>query len=127
MRKQFLSFKEFLNEALALVGPPGGPGMPQMGMPPGGAPPMPQGKGKKMPMQPQQDPLKPQNYQGFTNSPEEEAALRNLIVTQYDDPDTMEQEQPQDASWQTLNTAQQNASQRALEQLKAKQGMAPQR
>jgi len=120
MRKQFLSFKEFLNEALALVGPPGGPGMPQQGMPP-----MPKGKGKKMPMQPQQDPLKPQNYQGFSNSPEEEAALRDLIVTHYDDPDTMEQEQPQDASWQTLNTAQQNASQRALDQLKAKQGMAP--
>jgi len=30
MKKSILSFKAFINEELALVGPPGGPGMPQM-------------------------------------------------------------------------------------------------
>jgi|694.fasta_scaffold132751_2 hypothetical protein len=129
MKKPILSFKAFMNEELALVGPPGGPGMPQMGMPPGGmpAPGIPSKKGKKgmksMPQQPQMDPLKPQPYQGFTNTPETEARLRNLIVTQFDDPDTAEEEIPQDAKWQTLNTSQGNAYQREVMKLKASHGM----
>jgi len=126
MKKSILSFKAFMNEELALVGPPGGPGMPQMGMPPGGmpAPGIPSKKSKKgMSQQPAVDPLKPQPYQGFTNTPETEARLRDLIVTQFDDPDTAEKEMPQNASWQSLNTAQGNAYQREVMKLKASQGM----
>jgi hypothetical protein len=114
MKKSILSFKAFINEELALVGPPGGPGMPPIG-PPGNmpGPGIPSKKGKKgmkgMPQQPPVDPLKPQPYQGFTNTPETEARLRNLIVTQFDDPDTLENEQPENASRQTLNTSQGNA------------------
>ena len=123
-----------ITEELALVGPPGGPGMPPIG-PPGGM--MPPGmfskkgkKGKKgmkgmkgMPQQQPVDPLKPQPYQGFTNTPEVEARLRKLIVTQFDDPDTVEKEIPKDAKWQTLNTAQGNAYQREVMKLKAAHGM----
>lgn len=129
MKKSILSFKAFMNEELALVGPPGGPGMPQMGMPPAGmpGPGILSKKGKKgMPQQLQQpevDPLKPQPYQGFTNTPEVEARLKNLIVTQFDDPDTVEEEMPQNATWQTLNTSQGNAYQREVMKLKASQGM----
>lgn len=128
MKKSILSFKAFMNEELSLVGPPGGPGMPPIG-PPGGM--MPPGmlskKGKKgmkgMPQQPPMDPLKPQPYQGFTNTPEVEARLRELIVTHFDDPDTAEEEIPQDAKWQTLNTAQGNAYQREVMKLKSTHGM----
>ncbi len=117
-----------ITEELALVGPPGGPGMPPIGPPGGMMPPgIPSKKGKKgmkgMPQQPPVDPLKPQPYQGFTNTPEVEARLRNLIVTQFDDPDTEEEEIPQDAKWQTLNTAQGNAYQREVMKLKAAHGM----
>jgi hypothetical protein len=129
MKKSILSFKAFINEELALVGPPGGPGMPQMGMPQAGmpGPGMPSKKGKKgikgMPQQPEMDPLKPQPYQGWKNTPETEMRLKNLIVTQFDDPDTAEEEIPQNATWQTLNTAQGNAYQREVMKLKASQGM----
>ena len=125
MKKSILSFKAFMNEELALVGPPGGPGMPPIGPPGGMMPPgMPSKKGKKgMPQKPPMDPLKPQPYQGFTNTPEVEARLRELIVTQFDDPDTAEEEIPQDSKWQTLNTAQGNAYQREVMKLKASQGM----
>lgn len=117
-----------ITEELALVGPPGGPGMPPLGPPGGMMPPgMPSKKGKKgmkgMPQQPPMDPLKPQPYQGFTNTPEVEARLRELIVTQFDDPDTAEEEIPQDAKWQTLNTAQGNAYQREVMKLKSTHGM----
>tara|TARA_R110000868_G_scaffold43678_1_gene146682 strand:- start:14 stop:397 length:384 start_codon:yes stop_codon:yes gene_type:complete len=126
MKKSILSFKAFMNEELELVGPPGGPGMSQMGMPPAGmpAPGIPSKKGKKgMPQQSAVDPLKPQPYQGWKNTPETEMRLKNLIVTQFDDPDTAEEEMPQNATWQTLNTAQGNAYQREVMKLKASQGM----
>jgi len=129
MKKSILSFKAFMNEELALVGPPGGPGMPQMEMPPGGM--MPPGmsskKGKKgmkgMPKQPAVDPLKPRNYQGFTNTPEEELRLRKLIELDTDNPLTAQIEKPENASWQTLNTAQGNAYTREVMKLKASHGM----
>ena len=127
MKKSILSFKAFINEELALVGPPGGPGMPQMGMPPGGMPTpgITPKKGKKgMSQQPAAvDPLKPQNYQGFENTPETEKEIRELIALDTDDPDTAEKEMPQNASWQSLNTAQGNAYQREVMKLKASQGM----
>jgi hypothetical protein len=81
-------------------------------------------KGKKgMPQQPAADPLKPQNYQGFQNTPETEKEIRELIALDTDDPDTAEKEMPQNASWQSLNTAQGNAYQREVMKLKASQGM----
>ena len=129
MKKSILSFKAFMNEELALVGPPGGPGMPQMGMPQGGmpAPGIPPKKGKKgmkgMPQQEPMDPLKPLPYQGFTNTPETEAEIRELIVKDFDNPNTLENEQPENASWQTLNTAQGNAYTREVMRLKGLHGM----
>jgi hypothetical protein len=129
MSKQILSFKAFMNEEKALVGPPGGPGMPQMGMAPSStpAPGISSKKGKKgmkgMLQQPPVDPLQPQTYQGWKNTPETEVRLKNLIVTQFDDPDTAEEEMPQNATWQTLNTAQGNAYQREVMKLKASHGM----
>jgi len=126
MKKSILSFKAFINEELALVGPPGGPGMPQMGMPSAGmpAPGISFKKGKKsIPKQPELDPLKPQPYQGFTNTPETEVRLKDLIVTHFDDPDTVEEEIPQDAKWQTLNTSQGNAYTREVMRLKGLHGM----
>ena len=127
MKKSILSFKAFMNEELALVGPPGGPGMPQMSMPPGGmpAPGMPSKKGKKgmKGMPPPEDPLKPQNYQGFTNTPETEAEIRELIALDSDNPLTAEIEEPENASWQTLNTAQGNAYTREVMRLKGLHGM----
>jgi hypothetical protein len=128
MKKSILSFKAFMNEELALVGPPGGPGMPPLG-PPGGMPPpgIPSKKGKKgmkgVPQQQPVDPLKPQNYQGFTNTPEEELRLRALIKFHYDNPTTLDKEQPENASWQTLNTAQGNAYTREVMRLKGLHGM----
>lgn len=126
MKKSILSFKAFMNEELALVGPPGGPGMPQMGMPPAGmpAPGIPSKKSKKgMPQQPAVDPLKPQNYQGFTNTPETEKDIKDLIELDTDNPLTAQIEKPENASWQTLNTAQGNAYTREVMKLKASQGM----
>ena len=129
MKKSILSFKAFINEELSLVGPPGGPGMPQMAMPPGGmpAPGIPPKKCKKgmkgMPQQEPMDPLKPLPYQGFTNTPETEAEIRELIVKDFDNPNTLENEQPENASWQTLNTAQGNAYTREVMRLKGLHGM----
>jgi hypothetical protein len=126
MKKSILSFKAFMNEELALVGPQGGPGMPQMGMPSGGmpAPSMPSKKGKKgIKGMPPEDPLKPLPYQGFTNTPETEAEIRELIALDYDNPTTSETEQPENASWQTLNTSQGNAYTREVMRLKGLHGM----
>jgi hypothetical protein len=127
MKKSILSFKAFINEELALVGPPGGPGMPQMAMPPGVMPPpgMPskKGKGGKKGMPPPEDPLKPLPYQGFTHTPETEAEIRELITLDYDNPNTLETEQPENASWQTLNTSQGNAYTREVMRLKGLHGM----
>lgn len=132
MKKSILSFKAFMNEELSLVGPPGGPGMPQMAMPPGGmpSPGMPSKKGKKgmkgVSQQQQQqpvDPLKPLPYQGFTNTPETEAEIRELIVKDFDNPNTLENEQPENANWQTLNTSQGNAYTREVIKLKGLHGM----
>ena len=73
---------------------------------------------------PQQvDKKKPQPYMGLVLNPEQEAKIRNLIDTKFDNPDTPEKEEAQDASWQTVNTAQQHAEQEEVEKLKAKQGM----
>ena len=127
MKKSILSFKAFMNEELSLVGPPGGPGMPQMAMPPDGmpAPGMPSKKGKKgmKGMAPPVDPLKPLPYQGFTNTPKTEAEIRELIALDYDNPTTLDKEQPENASWQTLNTAQGNAYTREVMRLKGLHGM----
>ena len=116
-----------MNEELALVGPPGGPGMPQMGMPQMGmpAPSMPFKKGKKgmKGMPPPEDPLKPLPYQGFTNTPETEKKIRKLIALDTDNPLTAQIEEPKDASWQTLNTAQGNAYTREVMRLKGLHGM----
>jgi hypothetical protein len=119
-----------MNEELSLVGPPGGPGMPQMAMPPGGmpAPGMPSKKGKKgmkgmKGMPPPEDPLKPQSYQGFINTPETEAEIKELIIKDFNNPLTAEIEEPENASWQTLNTAQGNAYTREVIRLKGLHGM----
>jgi hypothetical protein len=127
MKKSILSFKAFMNEELALVGPPGGPGMPQMGMPQMGmpAPSMPSKKGKKRMkgMPPPVDPLKPLPYQGFTNTPETEKEILELIKLDTDNPRTAQIEKPKDASWQTLNTAQGNAYTREVMRLMSLHGM----
>ena len=127
MKKSILSFKAFMNEELSLVGPPGGPGMPQMAMPPGGMPdpgiPSKKGKKGKKGMPPPVDPLEPQNYQGFINTPETKIRLKNLIKLHTDNPLTAEIEQPENASWQTLNTAQGNAYTREVMRLKGFHGM----
>ena len=122
MKKSILSFKAFMNEELSLVGPPGGPGMPQMDMP---APVMPSKKGKKgmKGMPPPEDPLKPQPYQGFLNTPETEAEIKELIIKDFNNPLTAEIEEPENASWQTVNTAQGNAYTREVMRLKGLHGM----
>lgn len=105
MANKILSFKDFLNEGLASyqASSPGGAGgqvQPQM-----------------------MDKKKPQPYMGLTLNPEQEAKIRNLIDTKYDNPRTEETEEAPDASWQSVNTAQQHAAEEEVEKLKAKQGM----
>ena len=54
---------------------------------------------------------------------ETEAEIRELITLDYDNPNTLEAEQPENASWQTLNTAQGNAYTREVMKLKGLHGM----
>jgi len=68
--------------------------------------------------------LTPQPQHGFQLSPEHSQQITDLISTEFDDPDTTTIERASNATWQTVNTAAQNAVQRQLEKLKAEQGMA---
>lgn len=68
--------------------------------------------------------MAPQPQHGFQLSPEHSSQITNLLAKEFDDPDTAETETASDATWQSVNTAAQNAVQRQLEKLKAQQGMA---
>jgi hypothetical protein len=68
--------------------------------------------------------LTPKALHGLDPNPEHEFAIRNLLMQYSDNPQTKEMEQPTDASWQSINTAQSNYMQQELQKLKAQQGMA---
>jgi hypothetical protein len=81
-------------------------------------------KARKKREQEEAQKMAPQPQHGFQLSPEHSQQISNLISKEFDDPDTAEIEKATNATWQTVNTAAQNAVQRQVQKLKAQHGMA---
>lgn len=119
MRKDLLTFKQFLNEEDAYAFDADSSGEPEYEPP--------HRESKKVRKKREQEDaqkLTPQPQHGFELSPEHSQKITNLLAKEFDDPDTAEVETAADATWQSVNTAAQNAVQRQLMKLKAQQGMA---
>jgi len=122
MSKKIISFIKFLDETTVMPGNmnQGGVTPPHSNMPPAKES---SAQRKKRIEQEAMEKLTPKSLHGFDPSPEHESAVRGLLTQYSDNPETLEVEQPKDASWQSINTAQSNYMQQELQKLKAQQRM----
>lgn len=118
MPREILTFKQFLNEEDSYAFDADSSGEPEYEPP--------HRESKKVRKKRNQEniqKLAPQPQHGFELSPEHSQKITNLLSKEFDDPDTAEVETAVDATWQSVNTAAQNAVQRQLMKLKTQQKM----